>query len=114
MGAKEKTKINEIFRSLPLTKRLFRANTGCAWVGEIVRREKNILILRNPRVFHGMPEGFPDLFGWEEIEITEDMVGQKIAVFCGEEVKVTGKLSKEQGIFGDLIKRMGGRFRVHR
>jgi ribosomal protein L13 len=40
------------------------------------------------------------------------MVGKKIAVFTAEEIKATGKLSKDQKRFKKIIKRMGGIVRV--
>lgn len=75
---------------------------------------KNCLLLVGPRPFIGAPEGFPDVIGWDTVEITTNMVGQKIAVFVGEEFKATGRLSRVQKIFGALLTRMGGLFRVVR
>lgn len=123
MGAPEKKIINQTLKDLPENKRLFRINAGQGWQGEIyrpVKRETIVInpgtiVMRNPRVFHGAPDGWPDLAGWETVVITPEMVGQKIAVFTGEEVKA-GKmrLSGIQKMFGDLILSMGGRFRVVR
>lgn len=111
MGHKEKKIINEVLLNLPKNKRLIRVNAGMAWSGKIVKREKQVLILKNPRPFHGVPAGWPDLIGWEEITITPDMVGKKLAVFCGEEIKATGKLSAPQKAFKKLLLKMGGIFR---
>ena len=59
-----------------------------------------------------MPEGWPDLTGWETVVITPDMVGQKIAVFSVVEVKTGSlKLTDKQNRFKELILKMGGRFR---
>lgn len=108
----ERQKINEILRDLPVNKRLFRINAGQGWQGKIVKHTGQILILKDPRPLHAAPTGWPDLCGWETIEITPEMVGQKIAVFVGEEIKITGRLSRAQGAFRDIITRMGGIFRV--
>jgi hypothetical protein len=110
----ERDKTNEILADLPENKRLFRINAGLGWTGTVMQRRGNMLVLQDPRPLHAAPQGWPDLVGWETIEITPDMVGQLIAVFIGEEVKVTGKLSEQQSRFGALLKRMGGIFRVHR
>lgn len=111
MGLKEKRLTNERLLNLKPTERLFRINAGMAWTGEIVKNNKQIIILKNPRPFWGAPAGWPDLAGWETIEITPEMVGQKIAVFKFEEVKATGDLSKDQKKFKKLILKMGGIFK---
>jgi hypothetical protein len=112
MGAPERKLINEILKNLPKNKRLFRINAGTGWTGEVVRKTENSITLKNPRIFHGAPTGWPDLAGWETVEITPEMVGQKIAVFVAEEVKATGGLSKIQKLFRDTLENMGGIFRV--
>lgn len=112
MGAPERKLINKTLASLPENKRLFRINAGSGWQGEIVKKDKNFITLKNPRIFRGAPDGWPDLAGWETIEITPEMVGQKIAVFVAEEVKATGGLSKIQKMFRDVLVSMGGVFRV--
>lgn len=111
MGFKEKNLINEFLSNLPENMRMFRTNSGMAWAGKSVRKG-DITLIKNARPFHGMPEGWPDITGFESIIITPDMIGQKIAVFSVVEVK-TGrlKLSDEQNKFKDLIQRMGGIFR---
>lgn len=58
-------------------------------------------------------KGGSDLVGWASIEITPEMVGQKVAVFCAVEVKRKGPsaapLSPEQARFIQLVQRAGGR-----
>lgn len=80
---------------------LFRANAGVAWTGNKKTRHKDgSLTIHDPRPFHGMIEGFPDLVGWQEIEITKEMVGQKIARIVMPEVKTpTGKKREAQERF---------------
>jgi len=109
---REGEKIREILAALPSNQRLFRINAGLGWVGKIVRHEGNILILKNPRPLRAAPAGWPDLAGWSSIKITEEMVGQNMAVFTGKEVKLTGKLSKEQKAFGKVLTGQGGFFEV--
>ncbi len=110
MGAKEKNLINEYLLNLPENVRMFRTNSGMGWAGKSVKKG-DITLIKNARPFHGMPEGWPDLTGWETVVITPDMVGQKIAVFSVVEVKTgSTKLSKKQNQFKELILKMGGRF----
>lgn len=67
---------------------LFRANAGMAWQGNKTQRMKDgSLVIHDPRPFHGMIEGFPDLVGWQTITITQDMVGKKMARIVLPEVK---------------------------
>jgi hypothetical protein len=120
MGNKERDLINNRLLNLKKNERLFRINSGMGWVGKeihiknncIIRLKKGDLIIRNPSALHAAPEGWPDLCGWTEIEITPDMIGKKIAIFTAEEIKATGHLSKKQKIFRDIIQKMGGIFRV--
>lgn len=50
--------------------------------------------LKDPRtgrlIAFGLSPGSPDLVGWKTVEITPDMVGQRLAVFCGIEIKMPG------------------------
>jgi len=113
MSDREGKRIKEILSGLPQGKRLFRINSGIGWVSNIKKRIGDTLILKKPRPLQAGPDGWPDLCGWETVEVTQDMVGKKIAVFIFEEVKMTGDLSKEQRKFRDVLTRMGGIFRVH-
>lgn len=115
MGLKEKLAINDILKNMDKGTRLFRINSGQGWTGEIVQHNGEILILANPRPLHAAPSGWPDLCGWQTIVITPDMVGKKLAVFKGIEVK-TGKqtLRKKQESLRDIIIEMGGIFEVHK
>ncbi len=113
MGAKEQKIIKHVLINLPISQRLFRINAGTGWTGQPVNIQGDSFIgLKNPRPFRGAPKGWPDLCGWEEIEITPDMVGQKIARFLFVEVKATGTLTEHQQNFKNIIERMGGRFEI--
>ena len=53
--------------------------------------------------------GASDLIGFTPVVITQDMVGQKIAVFSAVECKTeTGRASPEQLHFCDFIRKSGG------
>lgn len=90
--------------------RLFRNNTGQAWQGE-GKRTGNAILLRNPRpLVAGLCKGSSDLIGWTTIEITKDMVGQKVAVFTALEIKdgIKSKATKEQTNFILQVQKGGG------
>lgn len=109
MGAPERAIIDRILGELdPETDRLFRINAGMGWAGEIVNRTDEFLVLKNPRPLYAAPEGWPDLCGWKTVEITPEMVGKKLAVFRGVEVK-TGRqtLRQKQKNFRDVMRMMG-------
>jgi hypothetical protein len=113
MGKKAREIENRILSELPPNKRLFKINAGMGWQGQVVKRESGLLILKNPRVLHAAPAHWPDLAGWTTVTCTQEMVGQKVAIFTGEEVKAgKDRLTQGQKKFGDLIRRMGGVFRV--
>lgn len=78
---------------------LFRANVGAAWSGDKIEKLPDGAIkIHKPRRFRsGLPTGFPDLFGLQTIEVTSDMIGQRIAIFTAFEVKTqTGRVRPEQ------------------
>jgi hypothetical protein len=54
--------------------------------------------------------GGSDLIGYRVVEITQEMVGQKIAQFLAVECKASagGKLSEHQKSFLDAVKQDGG------
>lgn len=102
---------NEIRNALADAGLFFRANVGKAWTGDQAHRiSPQVLHLQNPRPFDtGLPPGFSDLFGATPIKITDDMVGQTLAVFTAIEVKsATGRVSMRQERFLDAVARVGG------
>lgn len=130
MGAKEKRLTNERLKAIdPDRERLFRINAGEGQVGKQIRGAINIrkvigglpdaalnrsVLILNAQPLKAAPPGWADLAGWETVEITPDMVGQKLAQFKMVEVKATGNLSDVQKKMRDLVQRMGGRFEVLR
>lgn len=53
--------------------------------------------------------GGSDCIGWKPLTITQEMVGQTIAQFTAVEVKSeTGRLTKEQQTFLDIVNQCGG------
>ena len=56
----------------------------------------------------GNPGG-GDLLGWRTVEVTPEMVGQRVAVFTSIEVKTrTGKLRPEQEQWLKVVRAAGG------
>lgn len=79
----------------------FRANVGQAYTGsQIIRLEDDVLI-KNARVFNtGLPNGFPDLFGFT--------LKNNIPVFTAIEVKAPkGRLRKDQKDIIEFLKSRG-------
>lgn len=91
---------------------MFRNNTGQAWTGNQVERlpgGKVVIYEARPITF-GLCKGSSDLIGWTTVEITPDMVGQKIAVFTAVEVKgPKGRATDDQANFLNVILRAGGK-----
>lgn len=102
--------------------RLFRLNTGRGWISNMgpkgVQRlaDGSVLIKGARSIALGLssPNGDPivgacDLIGWTLVEVTPEMVGKRIAVFTGIEVKSQkGKGSQEQLTFVASVKNSGG------
>lgn len=116
---KESSLLKDILlESSRLGNRLFRNNVAMAWVGKVVRPSKSMsirlevgdIVIRKARPLHaGLCEGSSDLIGWTTIQITPDMVGQKVAVFTGVEGKSDkGKASEEQLKFRSVVNKNGG------
>ena len=105
-----------------LGNRLFRNNVGFAWIGQVVRVQTYTMmgigpgdvVLKNARPFHaGLCLGSSDYIGWKIVTITEDMVGTKIAQFAAIETKSnTGRASKEQKSFIEIVNKSGGHGRI--
>ena len=88
---------------------IFRANVGQAWAGELEKQTGNQVTLNDARRFStGLPNGFPDLFGFKSITVTPDMVGSKLAVFVFLEVKTTrGRASAAQKHMHEFLQQAG-------
>ncbi len=57
----------------------------------------------------GLCKGSSDLIGLRSLEITPDLVGQRLAQFVAQEVKTAqGVLSSEQRAFLRLVQELGG------
>jgi hypothetical protein len=110
----------DVMRSLQklatmLTARLFRNNTGMAWQGQVRKNRDGSITISDPRPLHaGLVVGGSDLIGWLPVRITQEMVGDTIAVFTAVEVKAGTKASPEQLAFIAAVKKAGGRAGIAR
>ena len=118
MGAPEQAAIDRILRGMSADERLFRINAGVGWAGRVAKQLPGAVLLADPRPLRAAPAGWPDLFGWRTVTITPEMVGQRVAVARGIEVKAAspgrspGRLRPEQARFGTMLETMGGIFEV--
>lgn len=87
----------------------FRNNVGTGWQGKS-KRNGNFIIIENPRPLHaGLCVGSSDIIGIHPVQITPEMVGKTVGVFCAIEVKTdTGKPTPEQVNFIKRIRQHGG------
>lgn len=108
----ESTILARIRRALGLRRdcRLFRNDCGTAWAGEVVhRRGRTVTLHKAQRITYGLQPGSGDLIGWRTVEITPDMVGQRVAVFLSAEVKNRrGRVSAAQRRWIDVVNAAGG------
>lgn len=90
--------------------KIFRNNTGMAWIGQRIPCKGGDILLKEPRPLHaGLCVGSSDLIGWTKVKITPEMVGTSIAVFTAIEVKTkSGKITSEQLNFLREVRDSGG------
>ena len=69
--------------------RVVRANVGQGWTGEAIIKQPggDIRITRPWPLNTGLPEGWPDLFGFRMLAITPEMAGLALPIFAAIEVK---------------------------
>lgn len=98
------------------TTRLWNNPVGSAWIGKEVDHTPFTITLVHPRrVIFGLAPGSSDLIGLRSVEITPDMVGQRVAIFCAVEVKSkTGRPTDEQSAFIKTVNYLGGRAGIAR
>jgi hypothetical protein len=115
MGEKEHEIADAYLRGLQPNQRRFRIVSSLAWVGQAKRLKNGLVVIKGGVPVRTAPEGFFDLCGWNEIVVTPDMVGKKIAVFVGAEIKSEhDRLSKFQRLLGECLEKMGGVWEIIR
>lgn len=112
---KKMTKEHEIQRQITLKcsnrqVKLWKNDNGLAYQGKNITRSGTSAVIGNCVAFkYGLGVGTPDLIGCKSIVITPEMVGKRIAVFVGIEVKTEkGRLSEPQKNFLAMLKEQGG------
>lgn len=101
--------------------RLFRQNSGQAWVGKVERGPRTVsigpndIVIRNARPLHAGFKGIADLGGWRRVTITPEMVGVTIAQRLEAEVKTDkGRPTADQLAWIEAVNKSGGRAGVVR
>ena len=90
--------------------KIFRNNSAQGWAGESVALKNGDRLIKNPYPLHaGLCKGSSDLIGFKPVEITQEMIGKKVAIFTACEVKTkTGRATPEQIAFIDMVNKNGG------
>lgn len=90
--------------------RIFRNNTGMAWVGKATKLGGGKVLIEDARPLHaGLIKGGADLIGWTVREIRPEHVGQRWAVFTAIEVKDgSGRANSDQQRFLQTVEDAGG------
>jgi hypothetical protein len=112
-----------ILKGLGMVSRLFRLNSGKAWLSNlgpagVVTLADGSKLIKAPRsialgltLTNGDPVvGQSDLGGWTKITITPEMVGKDVAVYTAIETKRSkgGKISSDQKNFVAQVSAQGG------
>jgi hypothetical protein len=98
--------------------RIWRNSVGEAWLGrDFTIAEGKLVRGKAYRITYGLGPGSSDLVGPVSIEITPAMVGCRVAVFAGIEIKRPGdraakkrrgRTSEAQGSFIETLTGLGG------
>ena len=92
-------------KNLEKTIKMAHVKTG----GRLLRNNVGATKIGNRFIEYGLGKGSSDLIGWTTIEITEKMIGKKIAVFTAVELKTEkDRASKEQINFVEQVHQAGG------
>lgn len=115
---KEMDILRQVMRLSTGAVRLFRNNVGSFYTGKIERVRGTGVVTVNPGdvvirsarlVDCGLQEGSGDLIGWKSVEVTQDMVGQRVALFVSIEVKGEGgRVSAAQQVWLGVVRKFGG------
>lgn len=119
----EGTVQRQIWLALGSISRLFRLNTGKAWMsnlgpkGVTRMRDGSVLIAAARPIAVGFADvrgepvvGASDLNGWTTVEVTPEMVGKRVAIYTAIETKRTkgGRTSDVQANWCEQVNTAGG------
>lgn len=90
--------------------RVFRNNTGQAWVGKVVKQSATYITLQDYRVLNaGLIKGSSDAIGWCPVKVAPEMVGKQLALFLAIEAKTRrGVTTEDQDRFLLAVNSAGG------
>lgn len=96
--------------------RLFRQNSGMAWIGKARRIARAMsvpvkpgdVVIQAARPFHAGITGMSDLGGWVPVVVTPEMVGSTVAVYAQVEVKDGARTTPEQLKWIAAVAKAGG------
>lgn len=95
--------------------RLMRTNSGVAWAGKIIHQDDRRITISPYHAVKLCPEGTADACGAVSTIITEAMLGQRVAIATGLELKIGRRqATPEQLAFGAMLVRLGGRWGIAR
>jgi hypothetical protein len=121
--AAERTVMRQVWLALGPVARLFRINTGRAWLSAlgpagVVQLGGGDVIVKQARPIavgltapNGDPvAGTPDLIGWTPVVITTEMVGRTVPVMTVIETKASsgGRKRATQVTFVNVVQQSGG------
>lgn len=121
--ASEGTVQRRIWLGLGAVSRLFRVNTGRAWLSNmgpagVQKLSDGAVLIKSARSISigfsdvsGNPvEGTSDLNGWTTVEVTPEMVGKRVAIYTAIETKAStgGRKRAGQVNFYDQVDGAGG------
>ena len=112
--SREQQAFDAIYRANPRS-RLFRNDNGVGYVGGKVKRTRDgkLALVGGRPIKYGLQPGSGDLIGWTSVEITQEMVGQRVAVFTSIEAKTEGDTVKdEQRAWARAVQYAGGIGRI--
>lgn len=90
-------------------RRLFRNNVGKAWQGKWKMLPDGRVVIEHPRMIDfGLATGSGDIIGVRSVEITPEMVGQRIGQLVSLEVKEATGSSEDQKNWHKMVQFMGG------
>ncbi|WP_368762008.1 hypothetical protein [Klebsiella pneumoniae] len=108
--ASESTVQRKIWLGLGAISRLFRLNTGRAWLSNmgpagVQKLADGAVLIKSARsiaIGFAAPSGDPvegasDLNGWTTVEVTPEMVGKRVAIYTAIETKATKGGRKREG-----------------
>lgn len=97
------------------TTRLFRQQSALAWAGKIFSRTDSTITLLHPHALKIGTVGMADIGGLTSVNVTESMIGSRIAVYLAIEGKTgRGVATEEQDAFIGMVRALGGRAGVAR